>query len=138
MKWNLEEWDNYLTETVEENGKTVKRKMVEYNSLQEIKNIYRQRANYEMHYISKMGFEGYYLLVHSYVSTVRRRGIARGSGGGSLIAYLCGIVDIDPIKYNLLFLASLNYTKKSHFSFILSLKKCCKGIKKSSATQKTL
>lgn len=103
MKWTLEEWDNYLTETVEENGKTVKRKMVEYNSLQEIKNIYRQRANYEMHYISKMGFEGYYLLVHSYVSTVRRRGIARGSGGGSLIAYLCGIVDIDPIKYGLYF-----------------------------------
>lgn len=103
MKWTLEEWDNYLTETVEKSGKIIKRKMVEYNSLQEIKNVYKQRANYEMHYISKMGFEGYYLLVHSYVSTVKRRGIARGSGGGSLIAYLCGIVDIDPIKYGLYF-----------------------------------
>ncbi|MFA5635889.1 MAG: DNA polymerase III subunit alpha [Anaerovoracaceae bacterium] len=65
--------------------------------------IYRERANYEISAIEKMGFEGYYLLIQSYVSSVIRRGIARGSGGGSLIAYLCGIVDIDPVKYGLYF-----------------------------------
>ena len=56
-----------------------------------------------MHALKEMGFEGYYLLVHSYVNAAKRRGIARGSGGGSLLAYLCGIVDIDPIKYGLYF-----------------------------------
>lgn len=65
--------------------------------------IYRDRAKYEMNAIEKMGFEGYYLLVYSYVTSVTRRGIARGSGGGSLIAYLCNIVDINPVKYGLYF-----------------------------------
>jgi len=65
--------------------------------------VYKDRAKYEMNAIEKMGFEGYYLLVHSYVTSVIRRGIARGSGGGSLIAYLCNIVDINPVKYGLYF-----------------------------------
>ena len=65
--------------------------------------VYRDRAKYEMNAIEKMGFEGYYLLVYSYVTSVIRRGIARGSGGGSLIAYLCNIVDINPVKYGLYF-----------------------------------
>ena len=65
--------------------------------------MYIQRAKYEMNALEAMGFEGYYLMVHSYVNAAKRRGIARGSGGGSLLAYLCGIVDIDPIKYGLYF-----------------------------------
>jgi len=65
--------------------------------------VYKERLKYEMDAISKMGFEGYYLLVHSYANIVTRRGIARGSGGGSLVAYLINIVDIDPVKYGLYF-----------------------------------
>ncbi len=64
---------------------------------------YKNRLGYEMNAISKMGFGGYYLLVHSYANLVKRRGIARGSGGGSLVAYLINIVDIDPVKYGLYF-----------------------------------
>ncbi len=64
---------------------------------------YKKRARYEIESVTKMGFEGYYLLVHSYVSAAKRRGIARGSAGGSLLAYLIGIVDIDPIKFGLYF-----------------------------------
>ena len=60
----------------------------------EMREKYIKRANYEMHFITKMGFEGYYLLVYSYVSSVKRRGIARGSGGGSLIAYLCVFIRV--------------------------------------------
>lgn len=67
------------------------------------KQVYKDRLEYELDSIGKMGFEGYYLLVHSYVSSVKRRGIARGSAGGSLVAYLCGIVDINPITNNLYF-----------------------------------
>lgn len=64
---------------------------------------YLDRLKYELSTIREMGFEGYYLLVESYANSVRRRGIARGSGGGSLVAYLTNIVDIDPIKYGLYF-----------------------------------
>ena len=64
---------------------------------------YIERLKYELSTIKEMGFEGYYLLVESYANSVRRRGIARGSGGGSLVAYLTNIVDIDPVKYGLYF-----------------------------------
>jgi DNA polymerase III subunit alpha len=64
---------------------------------------YQKRLLYEFDAITKMGFEGYYLLVESYANSVERRGIARGSGGGSLVAYLLNIVNIDPIEYGLYF-----------------------------------
>ncbi len=70
---------------------------------QELKYKYKERLKYELKVIKKMGFEGYFLLVYSYANSVKRRGIARGSGGGSLVAYLTNIVDIDPVKYGLYF-----------------------------------
>ena len=67
------------------------------------KEEYKKRLAYEMNAINEMGFEGYFLLVHSYCNSVKRRGIARGSAGGSLVCYLCKITDVDPIKYGLYF-----------------------------------
>lgn len=67
------------------------------------KDEYKKRLGYEISVIEQMGFEGYYLFVWSYANSVKRRGIARGSGGGSLVAYLSNIVDIDPIEYGLYF-----------------------------------
>lgn len=67
------------------------------------KEEYKKRLAYEMDSIEKMGFEGYFLLVHSYCNSVKRRGIARGSAGGSLVCYLSNITDIDPIEYGLYF-----------------------------------
>ena len=101
--WDLDQWKQYYTETVEIDGEQVTRQLAEFNSAKEIRDRYIDRCRYEMNAIVKMGFVGYYLLVHSYVTCVNRRGIARGSGGGSLLAYLSGIVDIDPIKYGLYF-----------------------------------
>jgi DNA polymerase-3 subunit alpha len=69
----------------------------------EVKKKYAERLHYEFNAISEMGFTGYYLLVYGYANSVKRRGIARGSGGGSLVAYLLNIVDIDPIRYGLYF-----------------------------------
>lgn len=104
MKWNMDQWNTYMTDKIyAEDGTCVERKLVDFNSVREIQQKYIQRAKYEINALEAMGFEGYYLMVHSYVNAARRRGIARGSGGGSLLAYLCGIVDIDPIKYGLYF-----------------------------------
>ena len=67
------------------------------------KDEYKKRLAYEINAIEKMGFEGYFLLVDSYCNSVKRRGIARGSAGGSLVCYLTNITDIDPIEFGLYF-----------------------------------
>lgn len=102
--WTDEQWRRYLTDKIyKDNGTVEEVELVKFNSAADIRKQYIERARYEMNALKEMGFEGYYLLVHSYVNAAKRRGIARGSGGGSLLAYLCGIVDIDPIKYGLYF-----------------------------------
>lgn len=66
-------------------------------------NTYCDRYEYELNALDKMGFVDYILLVYSYASVGKRRGIARGSGGGSLINYLTDITNIDPIEHGLYF-----------------------------------
>lgn len=72
----------------------------------------KDRLEYEIDTISKMGYVDYYLIVNDYVSYAKNSGIpvgaGRGSGAGSLAAYCIGITGIDPIKYNLLFERFLN------------------------------
>lgn len=64
---------------------------------------YSNRLDYEIDMLSRMGFLDYILLVYSYSHKGSIRGIARGSGGGSLVNYLTDITDIDPIEHNLFF-----------------------------------
>lgn len=64
---------------------------------------YIDRYQYEMNALSKMGFVDYIILVYSYANVGKRRGIARGSGGGSLVNYLSNITNIDPIEHGLYF-----------------------------------
>ncbi len=70
------------------------------------------RLEYEIGIISNMGFVDYYLIVYDFINFAKTNDIpvgpGRGSGAGSLTAYCCGITDIDPIKYNLLFERFLN------------------------------
>lgn len=72
----------------------------------------QERLRYEMDVVSKMGYTNYYLIVYDFIRYARNKGIpvgpGRGSGAGSLAAYCCGITDVDPIKYNLLFERFLN------------------------------
>ena len=72
----------------------------------------RQRLDYELGVISKMGYAGYFLIVWDFVDYAKQKGIVvgpgRGSAAGSLVAYALGITDIDPIRYNLLFERFLN------------------------------
>ena len=70
------------------------------------------RLEYELGVILKMGFPGYFLMVADMVNYAKDKGIfvgpGRGSGAGSIIAYVLGITDIDPIRYGLLFERFLN------------------------------
>ena len=72
----------------------------------------KQRFDYEMSVIEKMGYVDYFLIVWDFINYARSQGISvgpgRGSGAGSIVAYSLGITDIDPIKYNLLFERFLN------------------------------
>ncbi len=72
---------------------------------------YIDRMNYELGVIEKTGFTSYMLMVADYCSEAKRRGIfinTRGSAAGSLVAYLIGVTDIDPLPYNLIFERFLN------------------------------
>jgi DNA polymerase-3 subunit alpha len=78
----------------------------------EISDEYRQRLNYELGVMTKMGFAGYFLVVADLVSHAKREGIrvgpGRGSAAGSLVSYCLGITALDPIKHGLLFERFLN------------------------------
>ena len=73
---------------------------------------YMDRLNYELGVIHQMGFIDYFLIVWDYINYAKSVGIpvgpGRGSGAGSIAAYTCGITDIDPMRYSLLFERFLN------------------------------
>ena len=78
----------------------------------EITDTIRERAEYELGIIIKMGFADYFLIVWDYINWSRLQGIpvgpGRGSGVGSIVAYSIGITDVDPLKYDLIFERFLN------------------------------
>ncbi|MBQ2567837.1 MAG: DNA polymerase III subunit alpha, partial [Clostridia bacterium] len=73
---------------------------------------YRERLDYELSVVDRMGYTDYYLIVHDFVAYAKSRDIpvgpGRGSGAGSIAAYCVGITDVDPMKYDLLFERFLN------------------------------
>ncbi len=73
---------------------------------------YRERIEYELSVIIKMGFADYFLIVQDYVNYAKSQkipvGPGRGSGAGSLVAYCLGITDVDSIRFGLLFERFLN------------------------------
>jgi DNA polymerase-3 subunit alpha len=72
-----------------------------------LEGAYFDRAAYEFGIIESKGFIDYFLVVADMVMWAKDRGIvvgpARGSAGGSLVAYLLGITEIDPLQYGLMF-----------------------------------
>ncbi|SHE64077.1 DNA polymerase III, alpha subunit [Modicisalibacter ilicicola DSM 19980] len=73
---------------------------------------YRQRLDFELDIIIKMGFPGYFLIVMDFIQWAKDNdvpvGPGRGSGAGSLVAYAQKITDLDPLEYDLLFERFLN------------------------------
>ncbi len=73
---------------------------------------YWDRLEYELDVVSRMGFEGYFLIVQDFINWAKSQGIpvgpGRGSAAGSLLAFALGITDVDPIRHGLLFERFLN------------------------------
>ncbi len=78
------------------------------NTTEEIKN----RLDYELKVIKKMGLAGYFLIVRDIIHYAKEKGIpvgpGRGSAVGSLVLYALGITDVNPLRFNLLFERFLN------------------------------
>lgn len=88
---------------IKENGYIIKNE-----KLKEIIN----RLEYELEVINNSGFSAYFLIVQDFVNWAKSNrivvGPGRGSAGGSIVAYLSNITNVDPLKYNLLFQRFLN------------------------------
>jgi len=82
------------------------------NRFSEITLEIRERLEMELGVITSMGFEDYFLIVQDFMQWARTHGIVvgpgRGSAAGSLVSYVLGITNIDPLKYELLFERFLN------------------------------
>ncbi len=73
---------------------------------------YQQRLDHELGVIIRMGFPGYFLIVADFIRWAKENNIpvgpGRGSGAGSLVAYVLHITDLDPLEHELLFERFLN------------------------------
>ncbi|MEN8120523.1 MAG: DNA polymerase III subunit alpha [Bacteroidota bacterium] len=78
----------------------------------EITDEIKERLDFELNTIKKMGFPGYFLITWDFLKAAREIGVSvgpgRGSAAGSVVAYCLKITNIDPIEYNLLFERFLN------------------------------
>ncbi|MCK4344042.1 MAG: DNA polymerase III subunit alpha, partial [Bacteroidales bacterium] len=78
----------------------------------ELTNEIKERIDFELSVIKKMGYPGYFLIVQDFLKASREMdvvvGPGRGSAAGSVVAFANRITDIDPLKYNLLFERFLN------------------------------
>ncbi|ACF07399.1 DNA polymerase III subunit alpha [Metamycoplasma arthritidis] len=73
---------------------------------------YKLRLLHEMSIIEKLKFEDYFLIIQDWVNWAKKNKIAigpgRGSAAGSLVSYILGITNVDPLKYGLIFERFLN------------------------------
>ncbi|HAS73177.1 MAG TPA: DNA polymerase III subunit alpha [Clostridiales bacterium UBA8960] len=78
----------------------------------EDESLHLDRLNYELDVIDRMGYNDYFLIVWDFIRYAKTSGIfvgpGRGSCGGSLVAFVLDITDVDPIKYDLIFERFLN------------------------------
>lgn len=94
--------NNYLRELCE----------VGLNKRYQVEPLHRERLAFELDTIENMGYEDYFLIVWDFIRYAKDRGIfvgpGRGSCGGSMVAYVLEITDVDPLKYDLIFERFLN------------------------------
>lgn len=77
----------------------------------------KERIEYELKTVNEKGYNDYFLVVEDYIHWARTQGIligpGRGSGPGSVVAYILGITNLDPFKWNLIFERFLNPERPS-------------------------
>ncbi len=82
-----------------------------------INNKLKNRIEFELNTIKKIGYPGYFLIVRNFINKAKSMNISvgpgRGSVAGSVVAYCIGITNINPIKYQLLFERFLNTDRVS-------------------------
>ncbi len=88
-----------------------------FNNNKFLFNKYLLRLNNELNIIIKMCLSNYFLIVMEFVQWAKKKkipvGPGRGSGAGSLVAYLLGITNVDPLKFNLIFERFINLERIS-------------------------
>jgi DNA polymerase III subunit alpha len=106
--------DEYL---IEASKQGLTERLVQYPAFgsgtkEENTKAYHDRLDIELNVITQMGFSGYFLIVADFIQWAKNNGIpvgpGRGSGAGSLVAYVLKITDLDPIEFELLFERFLN------------------------------
>ncbi len=91
-------------------------KRYKVNSISKLFQAVVNRLNYELEVIEKLGFSDYFLVVYDVVQEAKRRGIphiGRGSAANSIVSYVLGITEVDPLQYNLYFERFLNSERKT-------------------------
>jgi DNA polymerase-3 subunit alpha len=82
-----------------------------------ISDVVRKQSNYEIEVITSKGYAGYFLVVSDFINWAKANGIrvgpGRGSGAGSMAAYVMGITDLDPLQHGLIFERFLNPERMS-------------------------
>lgn len=94
-------------------NKRLKTEVLGYKPTEEdLNTVYKERLAYELKILKKMKFESYFLLVEDLVKWSKQNNVmcgpGRGSVGGSLVAYLLEITDVDPIRFGLIFERFIN------------------------------
>lgn len=92
---------------------------------EELRKEYFNRLEYELDIICRMDFAGYFLIVSDFIKWSKENDIAvgpgRGSGAGSITAWVLQITDLDPIKFGLLFERFLNPERVSMPDFDIDI-----------------
>ncbi len=94
----------------------IERALIRFDS-EHSKSMYENRIESELAVIDKMGYNDYFLIVWDFINYAKTNSIpvgpGRGSGAGSIVAYLLGITEVDSIKFDLLFERFLNVERIS-------------------------
>lgn len=102
--------DSYL---LKESEKGLTTKLKDFQNDNKIdSSIYKSRLSEELSVINSMGFSSYFLIVSDFIDWAKNNkipvGPGRGSGAGSLVAFVLGITNVDPLEHDLLFERFLN------------------------------
>ena len=121
--------ETYLSHLAKEGLEGRLIKIAQGRSIAEMRATYDARLHLELGVINSMGFAGYFLIVADFIKWAKQNGVpvgpGRGSGAGSLVAYVLDITDLDPLQYDLLFERFLNPERVSMPDFDIDF--CMEG-----------